>query len=222
MPKRIQGTGWAMTIGLGLLASSAIPAVAQNATTGNAAATSTAANADSDKAPSGSLEKYHGQLRASELNGANVYNDEGNAIGTINDMLVGDDGKVQSAVISVGGFLGIGTHYVSVPFSQLQVQKSRSLNTGNAATGNGMTGPGATATTGTATAGAMTSSMAAPGSAATGTTTGGATAAGGMARAATGGTVAAGNAPAPQYFSVVLPGATKDSLTKMPEFHYQG
>lgn len=224
MPKRIQDTAWSMAIGLGLLAASAVPVVAQNtsAITGNTAAMSSTANTDSDKAPTGSLEKYHGLLRASELNGANVYNDQGNAIGTINDMLVGDDGKVQSTVISVGGFLGIGTHYVSVPFSQLQVQQSRSRNTGTA-TGDDMTGLGATATKGTATVGnAMTSPVPAPTTTATGTgMTTGTTTTGGMAPAATGSTMAAGNAPPPQYFSVVLPGATKESLTKMAEFHYQ-
>ena len=168
---------------------------------------------DSDKAPNGSLEKYHGMLRASEMNGANVYNDQGNAIGTVNDLLVGDDGKIQNVVLSVGGFLGIGTHYVSVPFSQLQVQPSK-------ASGTGMTGAGGSSTTG---------GLGAPASG---------TATGSMAPASTTGSAAPGTSPAvtaaatnppaaaeqskKQYFSIVLPGSTKDLLAKMPEFHYNG
>lgn len=138
------------------------------------------------------------------MSGANVYNDQGTEIGTVNDMLVADDGKMQNVMISVGGFLGIGTHYVSVPFSQIQVQPSRSGNTGmattNATTAIGTAPPNTTGTgAGLATTGTM----------ANGNMTPDASANNNMAART-------------QYFSVVLPGATKDSLTKMPEFHYRG
>lgn len=192
---------------------------------GAAAVMSATAHGGNDRAPSGSLEKYHGLLRAGELNGANVYNDQGAAIGTISDMLVSDDGKVQNAIISVGGFLGIGTHYLSVPFSELKVQQSRSNNTGIATTG-GIIDPGAnTLATGIVTTGS--NATASPTPAPTTAVNGGGlaigtTASGTMAPAATGNPMAAGNLPATQYFSVVLPGATKDSLTKMPEFNYRG
>ena len=203
MSKHVQNNACAMAIGLGLLAFSALPVLAQPAPNAarNTATTSNMADANSDRAPNGSLEKYHGLLRASELNGANVYNDQGTAIGTVNDMLVGDDGRVQNVVISVGGFLGIGTHYVSVPFSQVQVQPSRSGNTGMAIT-NGMTGINGTATTGIATTGAATNGNLAPATTANNNMT-------------------VSNASGTQYFSIVLPGATKDMLTKMPEFYYR-
>ncbi len=166
-----------------------------------------------DKTPSGTLEKYHGQLRASELNGANVYNDQGTVIGTINDMLISDDGKVQTVVISVGGFLGIGTRYVAVPFSQMQVQPSRLGDTG--VTANNGAAP-TTVTTSTLpppmTAPVAPGAGMTPPEATTVPTTG---ASGSLANGQ------AGNAPATQYFSVVLPGATKDTLTKMPEFTYR-
>lgn len=215
MPKHVQNAMCAAAIGLGLLASAAVPVAAQTTPNpaDNTAMTPNGATANNDKAPNGSLEKYRGLLRASELNGANVYNDQGTAIGTVNDMLVADDGKVQNVVISVGGFLGIGTHYVSVPFSQIQVQPSRPGNTGMATTN-------ATTAIGTAPP-ANTAVSPPPNTTATG------------AGLATTGTMANGNmtpdasannnmAARTQYFSVVLPGATKDSLTKMPEFHYRG
>ncbi len=195
MPTYVRSIMCAVAIGFGLLAPAALPVLAQTA--GSTAATPNMARTD-DGAPNGSLEKYHGMLRGSELNGANVYNDQGTSIGTINDILIGDDGKVQNIVISVGGFLGVGTHYVSVPFGQLQVQPSRMGNIG-AVTDNGITGHSGTATTGTGVA----VNTPAPGLTGSGTATN-------------------GNAAGTQYFSVVLPGATKNSLTKMPEFHYRG
>ena len=51
-----------------------------------------------DKAPNGSLKKYHGLLRTTELDGANVYIDQGTAIGTVHDLLVDDDGKVLAEI----------------------------------------------------------------------------------------------------------------------------
>lgn len=192
----------------------------------------TQAGVDADKAPSGTLEKYHDMLRTTELNGATVYNDQGNAIGTIDDLLVGQDGKLQSAVISVGGFLGIGTHYVSVPFDELQVQQSRqSITAAHEANAPlpGAATPGAT--TGNTPAGTMTAATTTAGNTAG---TAGAPVPAAIAPSAqngsdvTGATASANPPPPnaavapPQYFSLVLPGATKDSLTKMPEFKYRG
>jgi len=36
---------------------------------------------------------------------------------------VGQDGKISEAVLSVGGFLGIGTKLVAVPYSQLRYEE---------------------------------------------------------------------------------------------------
>ena len=66
------------------------------------------------------------QLRSSKLVGASVYNGQNQTIGSINDILLGDnDHKADMAVISVGGFLGIGSKWVSVPFDQLKIQDNK-------------------------------------------------------------------------------------------------
>ena len=66
------------------------------------------------------------QLRASKLVGASVYNGQDQSIGSINDVLLGDaDHKADTAVISVGGFLGMGSKWVSVPVDQLKVQDNK-------------------------------------------------------------------------------------------------
>jgi sporulation protein YlmC with PRC-barrel domain len=61
-----------------------------------------------------------GQWRATKLKGLNVYNNNNEKIGDINELIVDKTGKIESAVIGVGGFLGVGEHDVAVPFSQLK------------------------------------------------------------------------------------------------------
>ncbi len=53
--------------------------------------------------------------RASKLIGADVYNKEGDNIGSIDDFIVGGDKEISFAIISVGGFLGLGDRLVAVP-----------------------------------------------------------------------------------------------------------
>ena len=71
------------------------------------------------------------QLRAGKLVGATVYNDKNQSVGSIDDILLsqGQD-KAQTAVISVGGFLGIGAKLVSVPFNKLKIEKDKVIMPG--------------------------------------------------------------------------------------------
>lgn len=59
------------------------------------------------------------------LIGAVVHNMQDEKIGTVDDLLVGTDGKISSAVVSVGGFLGMGTRHVIMDWSALTVQRDR-------------------------------------------------------------------------------------------------
>src|SRR5580704_13609357 len=59
-----------------------------------------------------------GDARASKVIGSAVYNDHDEKVGSIDDLLIGKDGSMK-AVLSVGGFLGMGTKYVEVPYSEL-------------------------------------------------------------------------------------------------------
>src|SRR3954451_8025708 len=61
-----------------------------------------------------------GQWRASKLKGLNVYNNNNEKIGDIDELLVDSTGKVEAVVIGAGGFLGMGEHNVAVPFSQIK------------------------------------------------------------------------------------------------------
>src|SRR5579862_3571890 len=66
------------------------------------------------------------QVRASKVVGASVYNDQNQSVGSVDDVLMSDsDHKAATAVISVGGFLGMGSKLVTVPFDQLKIDNNR-------------------------------------------------------------------------------------------------
>jgi sporulation protein YlmC with PRC-barrel domain len=61
-----------------------------------------------------------GEWRASKLVGLNVYNDNNDKIGDINDIILDKSGKVDTVILGVGGFLGMGEHYVAVTYDKLK------------------------------------------------------------------------------------------------------
>jgi hypothetical protein len=61
----------------------------------------------------------NGGMRASKVIGSSVYNDHNEKVGSIDDVVIGND-KTLNAVVSVGGFLGMGSKMVEVPFDKLQ------------------------------------------------------------------------------------------------------
>jgi sporulation protein YlmC with PRC-barrel domain len=56
--------------------------------------------------------------RASKLLKQDVHNDKGEKIGTVDDLVVSPDGTLSTAIVSVGGFLGVGRHLVAIPVKQ--------------------------------------------------------------------------------------------------------
>jgi hypothetical protein len=58
--------------------------------------------------------------RSSKVVGSSVVNDANETIGKIDDLLVSPDGKQPYAVLSIGGFLGMGTHLVVIPYDTLK------------------------------------------------------------------------------------------------------
>lgn len=59
--------------------------------------------------------------RTSKVVGSTVYNEANETVGTVDDLIVTPADKVPFAVLSIGGFLGMGTKYVVVPYSQLEI-----------------------------------------------------------------------------------------------------
>jgi sporulation protein YlmC with PRC-barrel domain len=68
-----------------------------------------------------SFETSDDQIRASKLIGSSVYNDQHQTVGSIDELLMDQNHNVTSAVLSVGGFLGVGSKLVKVPYKNLHI-----------------------------------------------------------------------------------------------------
>jgi sporulation protein YlmC with PRC-barrel domain len=137
-----------------------------------------------------------GEWRASKLVGVNVYNDANEKIGDINDVILDKSGKVENVVLGVGGFLGMGEHYVAVAYDKLKWSNEAPRST-TASTTTSTTNRPATNADGTAR------------TAANGTTTGTATT-----------TAEDRKANGYWYPDHAIYNATKDQLKAMPQFKY--
>jgi PRC-barrel domain len=72
---------------------------------------------------------------SSNLVGLDVYNASNQDIGQIKDVAVGPAGRARAYIVSVGGFLGIGTHYVAMNPSDIKVSYNSSDQKWHATTG---------------------------------------------------------------------------------------
>jgi hypothetical protein len=63
------------------------------------------------------------EISANKLLNASVKNAANEAIGDVNDVIIGSDGKVAAVIVGVGGFLGMGEKDVALPFSELSFAK---------------------------------------------------------------------------------------------------
>lgn len=98
-------------------------AMAQNATTSPSAAAAPVAAT--------------GQWRSSKLIGVNVYNEQNEKIGDINDIILDLAGKVDGVIIGVGGFLGMGEHYVMLTMDKIKFSNEvNKTTTGSTSSGS--------------------------------------------------------------------------------------
>jgi sporulation protein YlmC with PRC-barrel domain len=99
-------TSTALALALGLTAG----AYAQTAPTGGAGAIMT--------------QQQTGEMLAEDIIGANVRNAQNESIGSVSDLILDQNGQLKGAVISVGGFLGIGDKKVAVPWSEVKMSSA--------------------------------------------------------------------------------------------------
>jgi sporulation protein YlmC with PRC-barrel domain len=76
------------------------------------------------------------EYSAYKLVGVNVYNPGNEKIGEVKDVLLMKSGKADKAILSVGGFLGLGEHYVAVAYDQVKWvdEPARSSSSGTGTT----------------------------------------------------------------------------------------
>ena len=116
------------------VAEAPVPAEQPAATdTAAAPATDTAAPA-TDSTTTAAIDKStlteipSGELKAEELIGTKVYGANDENIGEISDIILSQDGKVDSFVLDVGGFLGMGEKPVAIGFDKLAFMTDKDGN----------------------------------------------------------------------------------------------
>jgi len=67
-------------------------------------------------------EQGSSDLRGDWVLGSRINSTEGEAVGSIEDLIIDqDEGNITAAIISVGGFLGFGAKQIAVEWSELQI-----------------------------------------------------------------------------------------------------
>lgn len=102
------------------LAQTAPPATQPNTTSAPAATVDPAKPAESKDAV---LTQAPGDLAASKLVGATVYNTTNETVGEISDVIISPNGTVTAVLIGVGGFLGMGEKTIAVPYAALKAAR---------------------------------------------------------------------------------------------------
>lgn len=88
---------------------------------GSAAWAQTTAPAPAPAQPMPQAAQQPGQVNLERLIGRNIQNAQNETIGEIDAVMVDRSGKVQSVVVGVGGFLGLGERHVAINWDALSV-----------------------------------------------------------------------------------------------------
>lgn len=68
----------------------------------------------------------HPLIPAGRVNGATIYNSQGDKLGAVEDIAIDKlSGKVAYAILSFGGFLGLGERYYPVPWGVLRYDTAK-------------------------------------------------------------------------------------------------
>ncbi len=79
----------------------------------------------SERLQATSKEEWQKLHRVTKIIGTDVRNTKGEKIGDIKDLIIDRNGNVSHAVVSTGGFLGIGDRLHAVPWNLIQTTVGR-------------------------------------------------------------------------------------------------
>ncbi|WFE74321.1 PRC-barrel domain-containing protein [Roseinatronobacter sp. S2] len=85
------------------------------------AMTEQTATPDAAPATDGYSEMTEQDRTAENLLGADVYGGEGDNIGTVDDVVMADDGTMTHLVMDVGGFLGLASHTIALEVDDVEI-----------------------------------------------------------------------------------------------------
>jgi sporulation protein YlmC with PRC-barrel domain len=115
-----------MTGAFALMMAASLPVYAQTSATPKSdnppAASGTTSTAP---AHSAATRIQPGQIRATEMNGATVYDTQNQKVGDVKDIILDRDGKVAAVVLDVGAFLGMGGKYVALSMNDVKVTEDK-------------------------------------------------------------------------------------------------
>jgi sporulation protein YlmC with PRC-barrel domain len=64
------------------------------------------------------------------LLGKTIYNDAGQKVGNVEDLIISPDKSVSYVIVGAGGFIGIGRHDVAIPVTQIKDQAGKLVMSG--------------------------------------------------------------------------------------------
>jgi len=97
-----------MTAALALMLAAAVPAYAQTSSSSTSLPSTSASSASNSATHVTATQLQPGQIRATQMDGATVYDTQNQKVGDVKDIILDRDGKVAAVVLDVGAFLGIG------------------------------------------------------------------------------------------------------------------
>ena len=106
------------------------PAFAQTTTPAPSGQTPPAAGAPAEEKPAAVpppaekviTEQEESQVRSEKVVGMDVVNPQDETVGRIADLIFDEEGRIIGAVVSVGGFLGIGAKNVALSWNEFQIR----------------------------------------------------------------------------------------------------
>ena len=64
--------------------------------------------------------QLHWAQKSSDILDKKIVSNDGKELGTAKDLVIGRDGKIEYVILSVGGFLGIGSERIAVPWDKIR------------------------------------------------------------------------------------------------------
>lgn len=64
------------------------------------------------------------------LLGKTIYNESGQRVGKVQDIIIAPDKSVSYIIVGAGGFIGMGRHDVAIPVTQIQDQRGKLVMAG--------------------------------------------------------------------------------------------
>src|SRR5437763_2892705 len=117
-----------MTAALALMLAAAVPGYAQTSSSSTSSPITSASSASNSATHVTVTQLQPGQIRATQMDGATVYDTQNQKVGDVKDIILDRDGKVAAVVLDVGAFLGIGGKYVAVSMNDLKITQDNNSN----------------------------------------------------------------------------------------------